>query len=104
MKNIRFSFEKNQFSSFEKMAESLLHEANDKMIRIENNQIPNTKKERDFIIWRLIHLKYYFGSEIPRKYRATYNSLWRGLYKLEHQKEFRHPYIVELLQEISKGM
>jgi hypothetical protein len=100
MNTKKLSFENRNFSSFEEMVDTLLHEANEQIIRIDIGGMKNNKDNRNYAKWRLLHLQYYFGDTIPASIKSTYNSLWSQLYRLEHQDEYRHPYLKKLLEQI----
>ncbi|MBN6187605.1 hypothetical protein JQN58_11815 [Aneurinibacillus sp. BA2021] len=93
-------YEKEQFSCFDSMTETLLHEINQQIVRIDIGEKENTEEERSYAKWRLIHLQQCFGDCVPERYRSTYNSLWSQLYRLEHQKNYRHPYVSYLIEKI----
>ncbi|MBN6188376.1 hypothetical protein JQN58_16100 [Aneurinibacillus sp. BA2021] len=99
MMTSKFSFEKRDFSSLDEMVDALLHEANEQIIRIDVGQVKNTSEHRNYIKWRLLHLQYFFGDTVPSNVRSTYNSLWSQLYRLEHQDEYRHPYLKKLVEQ-----
>lgn len=96
----KFSFEKRDFSSLEEMVDTLLHEANEQIIRIDIGQTDNTNEHRNYVKWRLLHLQYFFGDTVPSAVRSTYNSLWSQLYRLEHQDEYKHPYLKRLVEQV----
>ncbi|WCK55864.1 hypothetical protein PP175_08040 [Aneurinibacillus sp. Ricciae_BoGa-3] len=98
MSNHKFSYENNIFSSLEEMTDILLHEANEQIILIDIGDMPNNGPVRNYIKWRLLHLQYYFKEQIPNEIRSTYNSLWSQLYRLEHQDEYRHPYLKQVME------
>jgi hypothetical protein len=100
MSTVKFSFENREFPSLEEMTDVLLHEANEQIIRIDMGNMANTNDNRNYVKWRLLHLQYYFGNVTPMKVKSTYNSLWSQLYRLEHQDEYRHPYLKKLLEKV----
>lgn len=100
MNDCGFIFEDRNFASFDEMAEALLHEANERIVRIDLGKISNTQEERAYVKWRLIHLQAYFQQSTPNRYRSMYNSLWSQLYRLEHAVNYRHPYTVYLLERV----
>ncbi|ERI10003.1 hypothetical protein [Aneurinibacillus aneurinilyticus] len=99
----KFSFESREFSSLEEMTDALLHEANEQIVRIDIGNVSNVNENRNYVKWRLLHLQYYFGDIIPIQIKSTYNSLWSQLYRLEHQDEYRHPYLKSLLEKIKNA-
>ncbi|MED0674191.1 hypothetical protein ABEV55_12565 [Aneurinibacillus thermoaerophilus] len=99
MSNLSCKFDGREFASLEKMVEILLHEASEQMALIDGGKKKNSHQERAYAKWRLVHLQHCFGEYVPEQYRSTYNSLWSQLYRLEHQSNYRHPYIVYLLEK-----
>ncbi|WP_245590437.1 hypothetical protein [Aneurinibacillus terranovensis] len=75
METEKFLYESKEFASLQEMSESLLHEANQQIIRIDMGELPNTAEVRNYIKWRLLHLQYHFNDKIPHELRTTYNSL-----------------------------
>ncbi|BAU25984.1 hypothetical protein DFP93_13320 [Aneurinibacillus soli] len=100
MNDFGFIFEGRNFASFDEMAETLFHEANERIVRMDIGEIQNTQEERAYIKWRLVHMQACFQKEIPDRYRSIYNSLWSQLYRLEHEVNYRHPYAVYLLERV----
>ncbi|ERI09686.1 hypothetical protein [Aneurinibacillus aneurinilyticus] len=93
-------FDSQAFSCFDNMVETLMHEANEQIVRIDTGDKKNTNLERMYARWRLQHLQQCFGECVPGVYRSTYNSLWSQLYRLEHQAGYRNPYVVYLLEKV----
>ncbi|WP_257008288.1 hypothetical protein [Bacillus sp. FJAT-45350] len=100
---IRLKYEERTFNSLEEMTEVLLHESNEQLIRIDIGQIENLNVERNYAKWRLMHIqRSHQDRTLSHKYRSTYNSLWSQLYRLEHQGEYRHPYLDDLIKLFMK--
>lgn len=93
MGNVQLKYEERTFSSLEEMAEVLLHEINEQILYIDMGEKANVKAERNVAKFRLMHLQRSFGDKTPREFRSMYNSLWSQLYRLEHQDEFKHPFL-----------
>ncbi|ANB57824.1 hypothetical protein GFC29_608 [Anoxybacillus sp. B7M1] len=100
MNQPQFKYEQRTFKHLFEMSETLLHEANEQLIRIDIGQLPNDVDARNYVKFRLMHLQRSFGESVPIEFRSTYNSLWSQLYRLEHQADYRHPYIQQLLTHI----
>lgn len=99
MKGEAFVFDQKQFTTLEEMAETLLHEVNEQIVKIDMGYISNDRKERNLIRWRLQHLEHHFQGKIPELYKTTYNSLWSQLYRLEHETDCRHAYMHHILSK-----
>lgn len=87
------------FQSGQEMIETLLHEANKQIIRIDIGDLPNRLQHRNYIRFRLVHLQHVFNNIPPQQYRSTYNSLWSHLYRLEHLSPGHGAYLRGLLEK-----
>ncbi|WCN37980.1 hypothetical protein [Aneurinibacillus uraniidurans] len=87
------------FQNQQKMIETLLHETNEQIIRIDMGDLPNRLEHRNYIRFRLVHLQHVFGNIPPQQYRSTYNSLWSHLYRLEHLSPTHGAYLRGLLEK-----
>ncbi|WP_240468847.1 hypothetical protein [Anoxybacillus sp. MB8] len=103
MKHPRLKYEQRTFAHIDEMAETLLHEANEQLVRIDMGLLPNDVPSRNYAKFRLMHLQRSFGEHIPISFRSTYNSLWSQLYRLEHQGDYKHPYIQQLLIQLKNN-
>ena len=65
MKGEAFVFDQKQFTTLEEMAETLLHEVNEQIVKIDMGYISNDRKERNLIRWRLQHLEHHFQGKSP---------------------------------------
>jgi hypothetical protein len=102
MKPLRLKYEQQTFANLEEMTETLLHEANEQIIRIDMGELSNSCEERNYAKFRLMHLQRSFCDVVPMEFRSTYNSLWSQLYRLEHQCNYKHPYLKQLLSQFEK--
>ncbi|BAU29012.1 hypothetical protein DFP93_103139 [Aneurinibacillus soli] len=93
-------YEGREFTNKTEMIFTLLHEANEQIIRIDIGELPNGIDERNEAKFRLLHIQSCFGSCIPQEYRDIYNSLWSQMYRLEYQVGYRHPHLKELLENL----
>ncbi|WP_297990540.1 hypothetical protein [Anoxybacillus sp.] len=100
MKSPRLKYEQRTFTHIDEMAETLLHEINEQLIRIDMGLLQNDVQTRNYAKFRLMHLQRSFGENVPLSFRSTYNSLWSQLYRLEHQDHYKHPYIQQLLIQL----
>jgi len=100
MQEIRLKFEKCEYKSLEEMTTALLNEANERIIRIDLGQINNSKEERNYTKFRLMHLQRSYDGQVDERYRSIYNSLWSQVYRLEHQGNYTNPYLKTLLERL----
>ncbi|BAU26384.1 hypothetical protein DFP93_11462 [Aneurinibacillus soli] len=88
------------FQSHQEMIETLLHEINKQIIRIDMGDLQNRLDHRNYIRFRLVHLQHVFNNIPPQQYRSTYNSLWSHLYRLEHLSTGHGAYLRGLLEKL----
>lgn len=100
MKKFHQLYEGREFTSKKEMICTLLHEANEQLIRIDMGKLPNSITERNQAKFRLLHIQGCFDSCIPQEYRNMYNSLWSQVYRLEYETGYRHPYLKEIWENI----
>ncbi|WLR52929.1 hypothetical protein LC040_08605 [Bacillus tianshenii] len=100
MGNLQLKYKDRTFSSLEEMSDVLLHEVNEQILYIDMGEKRNTKEERNIAKFRLMHLQRAYRNFTPIDYRSMYNSLWSQLYRLEHQDEFKHPYLKEMIMKL----
>ncbi|WP_374722297.1 hypothetical protein [Peribacillus tepidiphilus] len=96
-------FEGQVYSTVLEMAEFLLNQANEKIIRIDLGEFPNNVEERNYIKFRLMHLQRVFSDSVPAEILSIYNSVWSQLYRLEHQCQYVHPYLAKVMEYIKNG-
>ncbi|MDQ0155664.1 hypothetical protein [Robertmurraya andreesenii] len=104
MKEVRLKFENCEFANLDEMAATLLNEANERIVLIDLGEIENTREERNYVKFRLMHLERSFRGEIYEGYRSIYNSLWSQLYRLEHQGNDSNPYLKNLLERLRSAV
>ncbi|UII56204.1 hypothetical protein LS684_01480 [Cytobacillus spongiae] len=100
MMKIRLKFEGLEYRSLDEMANNLLHEANERIIRIDLGEFENDRETRNYAKFRLMHLSRSFDGHIPEEFRSMYNSLWSQLYRLEHQGKYTNPYLSQIMDRI----
>lgn len=96
----RLKYEGLEFHNEHDMVETLLNQANEKLIRIDLGEFPNDQEERGYIKFRLMHIERVVTKQTMLEVRAMYNSLWSQLYRLEHQCQYTHPYLDKILGHI----
>jgi hypothetical protein len=102
MRDEKLVYEGRRFSNEKEMINTLLHEANKKILEIDMGKCQNNIQERNKAKFMLIHLQHHFGECIPHEVRQVYNSLWSQMYRLEYESGYRHPYVKELLEKLFK--
>lgn len=93
-------FEGEIYTSVQEMASALLEQANERIIRIDLGEVPNQSAERLCIKLRLMHIERYKDEGLPKKTMEAIGSLWSHLYRLEHQEEYIHPYLLRIMERI----
>ncbi|WP_096199014.1 hypothetical protein [Bacillus sp. FJAT-45350] len=88
-----YRFQDRTFSTNVEMVEVLLHEANERIIKIDIGEYENNRLNRNYAVWRLNNLQKNVSESFFIGYKSTYNSLWSQLYRLEHLSGDGHPYI-----------
>ncbi|MBM7647905.1 hypothetical protein JOC78_000845 [Bacillus ectoiniformans] len=102
---LRLKYGDKTYTSLEQMTKSLLHEANEIIIKIDMGQLKNEAAERNHAKFRLMHLQRNFVTCVPENDKAMYNSLWSQLYRLEHEDHYVNPFLKSIffkMQEIKK--
>ncbi|OEH92804.1 hypothetical protein [Bacillus solimangrovi] len=100
MEDMNLKYKDRIFVSIEQLSETLLHEINEQILYIDMGEKKNTHDQRNQAKFLLMHLQRAYKGTVPTQYRSTYNSLWSQLYRLEHQDEFKHPYLKTLFDKI----
>lgn len=100
MKEVRLKFENDEYASLGEMTAALLNEANERIVLIDLGQRENSREERNYAKFRLMHLERAFHGEMHEEYRSIYNSLWSQLYRLEHQGNDSNPYLKTLMDRL----
>ncbi|HHY73062.1 MAG TPA: hypothetical protein GX497_07535 [Bacillus bacterium] len=100
MKQVRLKYENVEYGSLEEMASALLNEVNEQIVRMDLGDIQNSREERNYAKFRLMHLERSFQGEIHEQYRSIYNSLWSQLYRLEHQCNDANPLLKILIERL----
>ncbi|MEH6941963.1 hypothetical protein [Bacillus sp. JJ722] len=94
--NQMLKYEGQEFISENDMAEVLLNQANERVVRIDMGEYPNTQEERNYIKFRLMHLQRTLSKNVFVEVRPVFNSIWSQLYRLEHQCQFKHPFLEKI--------
>lgn len=100
---MKLKYEGYEFQSEKEMVNTLLNEANEKIIRIDIGEIANVEKERNYVKFRLMHIERTLSKEVICEVRSMFNSLWSQLYRLEHQGGYTHPYLYKIIRIINSG-
>lgn len=96
-------FEGREFSSLQEMIDTLIGEANERVIRIDLGEVDNIAQERLYIKIRLMHIERCDDEDLPKEIKAIMSSIWSQLYRLEHQETYVHPYLLKILEQIRNG-
>ncbi|MGE7604884.1 hypothetical protein ACQKL5_20820 [Peribacillus sp. NPDC097675] len=100
MKKGYLKFEGRTYASTYEMIQSLLEQANEKIIRIDLGEVPNSPDERIFIKLWLLQIDRCGEEGIPMEVKARIGSVWSQFYRLEHQEDYIHPYLSKMLEQI----
>ncbi|WP_042352513.1 hypothetical protein [Bacillus massiliigorillae] len=94
--NQMLKYEGQEFISEVDMAEILLNEANERVVGIDMGEFSNSQGERNYIKFRLMHLQRTLSQSVSTEVRPIFNSIWSQLYRLEHQCQFKHPFLEKI--------
>lgn len=100
MKKGYLKFEGRTYASTYEMIQVLLEQANEKIIRIDLGEVPNSPEERLFIKLWLLQIDRCGEEELPLEVKARLGSVWSQFYRLEHQEDYIHPYLSKILEQI----
>lgn len=103
MNPICLKFEGREFPTIIEMIETLLEEANERIVRIDLGEFNNDLSERNYIKFRLLHIQRSMNDLVPKDTRSIFNSVWTQLYRLEHQGNHVNPYLSKILEQIQNG-
>ncbi|MGE7782132.1 hypothetical protein ACQKL0_19750 [Peribacillus sp. NPDC097264] len=96
-------FEGKTYASTYEMTQVLLEQANEKIIRIDVGERPNTPKERLPIKLWLLQIDRCVEENITLETKAIIGSVWSQFYRLEHQEDYIHPYLSKTLEQIQNA-